>query len=91
MIIKKKKPLILICLLITYFVVQATEKRADNAISTLYLSTAERALFTNNYDLPKEKEEEEDWSTIRYYFFVRSAPVPTLPDQQLSVLARYGE
>lgn len=89
MIIKKKKSLILICLLITYFVVQAKEKRADNTISTLYLSTAERALLTNNYDLPKEKD--EDWSTIRYYFFVRSAPIPTLPDQQLSVLARYGE
>lgn len=89
MIIKKKKSLILICLLITYFVIQAKEKRADNAVSTIHLSTAERTLLTNNYDLPKE--EDEDWSTIRYYFFVRSVPIPTLPDQQLSVLARYGE
>lgn len=90
MIIKKRKLPILICLLITYCVVQAKGNRMLYTNNAFQLPAAETSQNSGD-NAPKDKEEDEDWSTIRYYFFVRSVPTPTVLDQQLNVLAKYGE
>ncbi|SEK86427.1 hypothetical protein SAMN05661044_01361 [Olivibacter domesticus] len=88
--LKKRKYSILICLLITYFVVQAKEKKTCNPVSAFQISSIERIQLMGNQELPKEKDE-DDWSTIRYHFFVRVVPTRSLPAQQVAVLAKYGE
>ncbi|MDX3916144.1 MULTISPECIES: hypothetical protein [Olivibacter] len=87
-IIVKKLP-ILICFLITYFALKAKEQQADHAVEMLQVPTPERAQLTNDQDIQSDKDKE--WSTIRYYFFVRSTPVPTMSERQLNILANYGE